>query len=452
MTRRLGVATALAVLLLALFPTTALAHGIGGRLDLPVPLSYFLVAAGLVLVVSFVALAVMWPTPRLQDGPHERVVAGRIRGTWVLSLLGLIGLVLVVGQLFPPLFGLERDASRPTIAPVLVWVDFWLVIPFVGALVGNWYRHINPWRTIARGLRLGRSERLWLFDRVGLWPAAILFVAFAWMELISGSSGSPVALGVAALGYTLAQVGYVAYAGVETGLGTADLFTPYNRMISSISPLGRGSGGELVWRGWLRALPALPSWKGFPVFVVAAIGTVTFDGASNTQLVKDIAGGMTESKWGKTLLLLGFIAVIGLAYWLASASAARLVGGAWDASRVASRFAHSLVPIALAYALAHYLTLVLFEGQQLIAAISDPFGLGWDLFGTAGWKVDFFIATPEPVWYAQVAIIVVGHLMGVVLAHDRALADFGREAVRSQYAMLLLMVSLTILGLSVLAA
>lgn len=122
---------------------------------------------------------------------------------------------------------------------------------------------------------------------------------------------------------------------------------------------------------------------------------------------------------------------------------------AW--SRVASRFAHTLVPIALAYALAHYLTLILFEGQQLIAAVSDPFGLGWDRFGTAGRRVDFFITTAEPIWYAQVAIIVGGHLLGVILAHDRALTDFGRGAVRSQYAMLLLMVALTTLGLLILA-
>lgn len=443
---------ALAVVLLGGFPLPALAHGIGGRLDLPVPLSYFLVAAGLVLVVSFVALAILWPAPRLQDGPRQRVISHRGRGGALLSVLGVMGLLLVIGQLFPPLLGLERDSSRPTIAPVLVWVDFWLVVPFLAALIGNWYRYINPWRTIARALRLGRSERVWLLDKVGVWPAAILFVAFAWMELISGSSGSPVALGVAALAYTIGLIGYVAFAGVETGLGSADLYTPYNRLISSISPLGRGRGGELIWRGWLRALPALPEWKGLPVLVVAAIGTVTYDGASNTQLVKDVTGGLTGSKWGKTLLLVGFVALIGLAYWLASVSAARLVGRGWDAGRVASRFAHTLVPIALAYALAHYLTLVLFEGQQLIAAISDPFGLGWDILGTAGRKVDFFIATPEPVWYAQTAIIVIGHLLGVVLAHDRALADFGREAVRSQYAMLLLMVCLTILGLSVLAA
>ena len=120
-------------------------------------------------------------------------------------------------------------------------------------------------------------------------------------------------------------------------------------------------------------------------------------------------------------------------------------------SRGRQRFAHTLVPIALAYAVAHYFTLVIFEWQQLFAAISDPFGLGWDLFGTADRRVNFFIVSSQPIWYFQVASIVVGHVLGVTLAHDRALADFGRDAVRSQYAMLVLMVGLTTLGLTILA-
>jgi hypothetical protein len=110
-----------------------------------------------------------------------------------------------------------------------------------------------------------------------------------------------------------------------------------------------------------------------------------------------------------------------------------------------------LVPIALAYAVAHYFSLILFEGQQVISSVSDPFGLGWDLFGTRGYKINFFLA-PEAIWYIQVAAIVGGHLTGVVLAHDRALSDFpGASAVRSQYAMLVLMVCLTGLGLLILA-
>jgi hypothetical protein len=448
--RRLGVILLLVVALVSV-PSVAMAHGIGGRLDLPVPLTYFLVGAGLVLVISFVALAVLWPTPRLQGGPLHAPGRLVVRRSWILPTLGLLGLLLVMGQIVPPILGMETDPTRPTLAPVLLWVVFWLVIPFAGALIGDWYTDINPWRSLASGLQVGQTERSGMLDRLGVWPAVVVLIAFTWLELVYPDSGSPVALGIAALVYTIFLLVAMAFAGRETGLAVFDAFTPYNRILSAISPLGRRPDGRLVRRGWLRALTVLPAWPGLAAFVVAAIGTVTYDGASATQSFIGLMGDFGPTMLGETLLLVGCVLAIGSAYWIASWAAALLAGGDWTASTVAARFAHTLVPIALAYALAHYLTLIIFEGQQLISALSDPFGLGWDLFGTAERKVDFFITAAEPVWYAQVAVIVTGHVLGVVLAHDRALQDFGTEAVRSQYAMLLLMVALTTLGLLILA-
>jgi hypothetical protein len=451
LTKRIGVVSTLIAGVVLGLPSVAMAHGIGGRLDLPVPLSYFIVGAGVVLVLTFIGLAVLWPEPRLQEGPRHETARLTVRRGWLLPSLGVIGLFFVIGQLFPPLFGLETDPTRPTIAPVLVWVVFWLVVPFAGAVIGDWYTDINPWRSLARVLRLGRGERLGLIDSLGVWPAAFVLLAFTWLELVSPDSGSPVTLGTAALVYTLGMLAAMAYAGRESGLAVFDGFTPYNRLFSAISPLGRRDDGRLVWRGWLRALTVLPAWKGLPAFVVVAIGTVTYDGASATESFRAAVGDFGQTMFGETVLLIGCVLAIGAAYWIASLAAARMVGGGWTTARVAMRFAHTLVPIALAYALAHYLTLIVFEGQQLIAAVSDPFALGWDLFGTADRKVDFFITAAEPVWYAQVAVIVTGHVLGVILAHDRALGDFGTEAVRSQYAMLLLMVALTTLGLLILA-
>ncbi len=451
MIRRFGVVFFLAGLAVFGAPSVARAHGIGGRLDLPVPLSYFIVGAGVVLVITFIALAALWPEPRLQEGPRHEAARLTVRRGWLLPLLGVMALFLVIGQLIPPLFGLETDPTRPTIAPVLVWVVFWLVVPFAGAIIGDWYTDINPWRSLARVLRVGRGERTGLLDTLGVWPAAAVLVAFTWLELVSPDSGDPVTLGTAALVYTLGMLAAMAYAGRETGLAVFDGFTPYNRLLSAISPVGRRGDGRLVWRGWLRALTVLPAWRGLPAFVVVAIGTVTYDGASATESFRSLMGDFGQTMFGETVLLFGCVLAVGAAYWIASWAAARMVGGSWTTSRVAMRFAHTLVPIALAYALAHYMTLILFEGQQLIAAVSDPFALGWNLFGTADRKVDFFITAAEPVWYAQVAVIVTGHVLGVILAHDRALGDFGTEAVRSQYAMLLLMVALTTLGLLILA-
>ncbi|MCI0678820.1 MAG: hypothetical protein L0Z63_07240 [Actinobacteria bacterium] len=425
-----------------------LAHAIGGRTDLPLPLEYFVVGAALVLLLSFAALSLLWTKPRLQDGPRYagRGVRVPVR---TLSAIGVLGLVLVVGQLFVPLFGLEPDPTRPTIAPVLFWVGLWLVVPFGSALVGNWYAGLNPWRALAVIYDLGRGERAHLLERYGVWPATILLLGVVWFELISGDSGSPLMLGLVALGYTLLLLGAISYAGRETALVGIDVFTTQNRLFSAISPIGRGSTGRLTWRGWLRALPVLPDWPGSWAFVVSLIGTVTYDGASGSGWMGNLIRALGGGQAAETIMLIATVVVIGAAYLGAAAVAGRSSETA--TKRVAQRFAHTLVPIALAYAFAHYLTLILFEGQQIIRALSDPFGIGWDLFGTAGFRTVFFVTTSDPIWYTQVGSIVAGHVLGVVLAHDRALADFGRGAIRSQYTMLLLMIALTSLGLFVLA-
>jgi len=426
------------------------AHGIGGRSDLPIPLSLLITGASVVLIVTFLGLAMMWTRPRLQSGPRSGPSLGRPPTFLVLRVLGLLGLILVIGQAVGALVGVDRAQDRPTIAPVGVWVIFWLVIPFAGAVLGDWYTEINPWRTLARLGRLGRFERTGIHASAGVWPAVVVLVGFTWLELISPFAADPVALGVAALAYTLFLLVAMGLAGRETGLAVFDAFTPYNRLFSGISPLGR-TGGRVVWRGWLRALPVLPEWPGLWVFVVAMIATVSYDGASGSSWFETITGGLGGSIAGDTFLLLASVNLIALAYYLTCMAAARFAGTDWTAARVAQRFAHTLVPIALAYAVAHYFTLILFEGQQLLAAASDPFGLGWDLLGTADRRVDYFITTSRPIWFLQVVFIVAGHLVGVVLAHDRSLSDFGSDALRSQYAMLVLMIALTSLGLVILS-
>lgn len=201
-------------------------------------------------------------------------------------------------------------------------------------------------------------------------------------------------------------------------------------------------------------------------FVAAMIGTVTYDGVSATSwwttVVREpVVQRLLDAGWSlkPSQLVIGTLgwalvtaAVYG-GYSAACAVAARLGGGEATGRSVQRRFAHTLIPIGFAYAFAHYVTLVVFEGQLFLSTMSDPFGLGWNLFGTADRAIDFTILRPVWVWYLQVAVIVLGHVAGVILSHDRALADFpARTAVASQYAMLVLMVLLTGLGLAILAA
>jgi len=451
--RALRVGLPAAVVLAVLFiPQAAGAHGIGGRSDLPVPLEYFLVGGGVVLLLSFGALAVLWPSPRLQDGPRQRGAGWAVPG-WVSAAaagVGLSGLGLVVAA------GLFGDPSaRSNVAPVAVWVVAWLVLPFAAALLGNFWSVVSPWRTIGRLARLdGRPGPGFL----GIWPAAGLFVAITWMELVYPRSGDPGALGAAAVVYAALILGLALRVGIDRAVASSDAFGVYHRLLSSIAPFGRRPDGRVGRRGWLRALPVLPEWPGLAAFVVAMIGTVTYDGLSGTpwwdELSFDLVGTARNSIWFQSFALVTVVCLIGAAYLGASWWASRIAGaGGPRPLAVARSFAHTLVPIALAYAFAHYFTLVAFEGQLLIPALSDPLGLGWNLFGTIDYQPNYTWIPPVVVWYIQLAAIVGGHLTGVLLAHDRALARFaGPRAVRTQYAMLALMVALTTLGLTVLAA
>ena len=428
------------------FPLVA--HGIGGRLDLPVPLTFFAAGAAAVLIITFLALATLWPNPRLQDGPRS-IAPGRIVGLGALNIIGVVGLLLVIIAGVGPLARGGDELGARNVGPILFWIYFWLVVPFLGAFLGDLYTGINPWRTLSRWLGIGEAERRGL--KLGLWPAAVLLLAVAWFELVYPDSGDPAAIAIAAVLFTAFVLTMIGRYGRETALTSFDPFNSYNRLVSAISPFGRDADGRLVRRGWLRALVVLPQWAGLAAFAIVLIGTVSFDGLGATAWWEAAMGNFGASILGRTLLLVAMCLLVGVTYYLACALAVRLGGGNRTAAQVGARFAHTLIPIAFAYAFAHYFTLIIFEGQSIISAASDPFGLGWDLFGTRAYKVDFFLGA-LPIWYIQVGAIVLGHVAGVILAHDRALVDFkGAGAVRSQYAMLLLMVLLTTLGLFILA-
>jgi hypothetical protein len=446
--RRLAI-LAMAVTALLVDPTLAVAHGFGGRADLPVPVGYFAIGAGLVVIVSFLMVSALWTAPRLQGPPHHPDAdAARPNGFGrVLTVAGtaLFALVVLAGLI-------DGTASSLNVAPVMVLVGFWLVVPFLSPLLGDWWRWMSPWGLLTRLVNQGVAERPDLVARYGVLPATLSLFGFAWLELVSPSSSDPRTLAVAGLVFTAVVIGVGRMAGPVSGLRLVDGFHTWFGLLGGIAPvdttLRPGSGRP---SGWFRTLTATPAWPGLSWLLVVLLGTVTYDGVSGTEWWIGLAGSRRNEPWLATLAMLAWVGVIAVAYFLACRYSASVAGGSRSSALIADRFAHTLVPIALAYALAHYLTLVLFEGQILLAAASDPFGMGWDLFGTADRTVAFWLS-PEVVWYLQVLIIVAGHVAGVVLAHDRALADFGEEAaVRTQHAMLVLMVALTSLGLFILA-
>ena len=444
--RRMTVA-ALALGIVAL-PSIAQAHGFAvTRADPPLPFEVFVAGAVAVLIVTYVGITRTWHSPRWQGAPTLRswslppglqVVA---RGT------GLVAFALVVA-------GIASGTAGPALSTLLVWVVFWLALPFAEVAVGNAWTLLNPFRSLIRYLGLGGRERPELLTRFGVWPATVLLGAFAWFELVYPESGSARDLGIAALVYTVYTAALAVWAGRETGLQIGDAFTVYHRLVSSLAPLGR-SEMKLVRRGWLRALALVPRWRGVATFTVLMVAIVTFDGLSQSYWWRDVLASRGIDPTGvatQTVGLVAMVALIGSGYWLACAAAAATAGDGRTTPAVAASFAHTLVPIAVGYAVAHYLTVVLVEGQLLVAAVSDPFAQGWDLFGTATW-VPIPWLPDGVVSTMQVLAVLGGHIVAVLLAHDRAVAEFPPgTATSSQYAMLTIMVALTMLGLGLLTA
>jgi len=247
--------------------------------------------------------------------------------------------------------------------------------------------------------------------------------------------------------------------GVETWIARGEAFSVYFNLFSRVSPV-EVRNGVLGLRRPLSGLAALKPGAGTVPLLAVMIGSVSFDGAAEapiwTGIAPDIARffqdlGLSPQRALELTFLLGLIAAILLVYgfYRLGVLGAKSVGGGFSADRLAREFVHTLVPIALVYVAAHYFTLLLFQGQALGYLASDPLGDGSNLFGTADSQIDYTLIGANGTWYWQVGFIVTGHVAGLTLAHDRALAlyDQARLAVRSQYWMLAVMVGFTSLAL-----
>jgi hypothetical protein len=444
-----------------------LAHGLVGRTDLPIPKWLFGWAAAIVLVLSFAALAVLWPKPELQEERGRRLFR---MPRFAEPLLGLIGVASFVAVVYSGLRG-AQDA-QDNLAPTIIYVHFWVGMAVVSVLFGDLFRALNPWRAIARAVAwiAGRFSRedmpapLAYPERLGRWPAAITILVFVWVELAYVNRDDPSQLAIMALAYAAVQLIGMSFYGIERWEARADGFQVLYTTYARLAPLHR-RGQELWARPPLNGAPRLDVVPGTLALLLIAIGTTSFDGFSNgpawaslgpdlSKFFGDIGFGLSaQGELANTVGLGGMCLLVGLFYHLGIRGMAS-VGKGHPRGELSQRFAHTLIPIAFAYALAHYFSLLAYQGQALGYLISDPLGHQSNLFGTADASIDYNVVTATAIWYVQVGALVFGHVCGLVLAHDRALALYtnAREAVRSQYWMLIVMIGFTSLGLWLLSA
>jgi len=456
-----------------------LAHGLLiGRQDLPIPAWLFAWGASLVLIVSFVALSVAWRDSKLSSDRWRPVSEGLSRlvtGRPVQILTGAIGVFLLATVVYTGLEGTEEPSLN--FAVTFVFVTFWLGMVVLSILLGDVFRAFNPWRAIARttgaAFRLiagqSHSPPLRYPEQLGRWPAVAGIVGFVWLELVYGVSGfgslgvRPSTVAVATLAYTVYTLTAMAVFGVETWLRRGEAFSVYYGMFSQLGPLEVREGRL----GIRRPLAAATHWARVPgsiALVIATIGATTFDGAQEGLLQEPISdlfhrltdlglAPTTALRTSESLFFALTLAGVAAVYWV-GVRGMRTLRGSPALGSLGRSFAHTLIPIGVAYLAAHYFSLVVFAEQaQFTYLLSDPLGDGSDLFGTASSGIDYGLLSANLIWYVQVAALVTGHVTGLTLSHDRALTVYGDadRASKSQRWMLLVMVAFTCLGLFLLS-
>jgi hypothetical protein len=457
---RLGTALLAVGLASAVAPAVASAHGLTGRTDLPVPSWLFGWAASVVLVASFVGLAVLWQQPRLEQVRERELL--RV-APWADILSGAVGVAVFGVVVYAGLAG-TQTAPYANLAPTFVYVAFWVGLVPLSALLGNVFGAFNPWRAVARavawgGRRAGASHTPRAYPPAwGHWPAAGGIAVFAWIELVLVNRDDPRLLAVLMLAYAVVQLVGMHRYGIEPWTTHADPFAVYFGLFAAMAPLVR-RGDRLLRRLPLAGLTGIEVGPGSVALLCVIIGSTTFDGLSVGQvwtwLEPHLADGWSALGAGGDLST-ELAGSVGLAFSILLAAGLYRLGvrgmsqlSPEVAPGLARRFVHTLVPIAFAYAMAHYLTLLVFQGQALGYLVSDPLGDGSNLFGTASWTVNNNVMSTSAVWYVQTGLLVAGHVAGLALAHDRALSSFAdrRVATRSQYWMLAVMVGYTSLAL-----
>ena len=412
----------------------------------------------------------LWPQPRLEHAGWRPLPGplGRWLGSRAVEVAaGALGVALLALVIVAGFAGSQNALSN--FAPTFVFITFWVGAAFASALFGDVFRALNPWRALGRAAgwvahrscRATTSRRAYP-ERLGRWPAAAGLLAFTWIELVSDWGEQPRTLAALVVAYTVVTLAAQAVFGVERWTQRGEAFSVYFTFLSRVSVFETRDRVVGV-RPPLGGLPRLDVVPGTIAVVMVMIGTVTFDGLGQGSVWADVSrrlddlltnalAATTAHEVTETLGLLVSVALVAGFYALGCRWASRLAPGI-SAERVRRAFVHSLVPIALVYVAAHYLTFLLFEGQGIAYLVSDPLGRGWDLFGTAQAAVDYGVISQNQAWYAQVACVVAGHVAALALAHDRALVLYGeaRTAARSQYAMLAIMVGFTTLALWLLA-
>ena len=401
-------------------------HGVVNVGDLPIPFDMVLNASALVVVITFVYLKISWKesivVPTKEIFEDRQNIIGKIFGATILFFLiapGIIG----------------NESSKTSVTPLILWVFLWIGVPTLGLLFGDVYAKFNPLNLIRISSNKPRS----------VYVSCFLFLGLTWFELVWREPGNPL---------NIASVFIILFVGVNL------IRYFYKRSIIEVDPLLllhylysklKLFNSKPYFRSLINNIGNLAKLNGIEYFILLMIGTVTYDGLRETTFWYNQFGEQINNIWFSTIMFLSMNLGTIIFYRFACYFAIKVGGSELKLNEVSKLFGHTMLPIAFAYHITHYLTLLLFETQTFVYRFNDPIGTGLNLFNVQEPEINYFIE-PIIIWGIQVAVTLLGHMLSVVLAHDLAVKLFGhQQSDKTQYIFLFITVALTLQALFVLS-
>ena len=409
-----------------LINSASLNHGVVNVGDLPIPFDIVLNSSALVVLITFVYLKVSWKesiiTPRQEVFNDKQSFIGKLFGIIILFLL-----------VAPGIFG--NESSKTSIAPLILWVFLWIGVPVLGLLFGDIYSKFNPLNLFS--LKSDKPESVYF--------ACILFIGLTWFELVWRKPGNPLNIAIVLITLFIC-VNLLRYF-LKKSLIEVDPLLLLHYLYSKLKLFN----SRPYFRSLLDNIGNLAKLRGIEYFVLLMIGTVTYDGLRETTFWYNQFGSRTDDMGFSTMMFLIMNLGTILFYRFACFFAIKVGGSDLELNHVSNLFGHTMLPIAFAYHVTHYLTLLLFESQTFFYRFNDPIGIGMNVLNVEEPTINYFIE-PLVIWGIQVAVTLLGHMLSVVLAHDLAVKLFGhQQSDKTQYIFLFITVALTLQALFVLS-
>ena len=447
------------ILIQILLIPNAYAHGFGSKIDLPIPGYLYWFGGGAAVIASF-AIISLFVRSKAHDDSYRTynlrnvgIVDALYRNKSLLNVFKVISVSLLILTILTGVLGSQFPVKN--FAPTFVWVVWWGGFIWLHILFGDSWNFVNPWKNIFELIKFDEKPLRQYPDKLKSWPAFGFFLIFAWIELVYPTPAHPQFLGNIIFVYSIIVLAGMRVFGKNKWLDNCEPFTVFFNFVSSFSATRVTSDGRILLRPIASGLLDARYRFDQLCFLILILSVVSFDGLISTLFWYDVIGidafggsGRYDVIYVNTAgIIVSFLAFFSIFYSFVAISRA-ITKTDITTLDLAQKFVPALLPISIVYHLAHYSAYFFLNGQLIIKLISDPFGFGWDIFGTSSYEIvrtiDFIL-----LWNYQVAVIVIGHILSVYIAHRISLRVFkdGKKSIMSQAPILLLMVGYTILGL-----